>query len=230
LSSILKALKKLEKEHSQTGDHVSLPQKLGTKKNISRTEITSGRFTGLLWTVLTVTILCAVAGVIFYVMQPSETETVSTPAPDKSVQSTAKKPVRSKPSAYVKRPVRRQPPQKKTRPSTASKTPAGPSSESVARPSTKKKPDRQASTKAAVRQPPVRRKASPRTDLPELKTGLTLQAISWSEESQRRIAVINGNILREGGAVEDFTITRIDQNQVVVRKGSEEWKLLFKLK
>ena len=230
MSSILKALKKLEKEQARAGDHVSFPQKLGTKKNISRWEITSGRFAGLLWTVLTVTILCAVAGVIFYVMQPTESETVSTPAPKKSVQSVVKKPARSKPPVNTKRPVRIQSPQKKTRPSTASKTPSGRSAESSARPLTKKKSDRQISTKAAVRQPPVRRKASPRADLPELKTGLTLQAISWSEEPQRRITVINGNIIREGGAVEGFTITRIDQNQVVLRKGTEEWKLLFKLK
>ena len=81
-----------------------------------------------------------------------------------------------------------------------------------------------------VKQPPARPRANPQVDLPELKVGLTLQAISWSEEPQRRIAVINGNIVREGGAVEGFTITRIDQNLVLIRKGSEEWKLVFKLK
>ncbi|MFZ0614504.1 MAG: general secretion pathway protein GspB [Desulfobacterales bacterium] len=67
-------------------------------------------------------------------------------------------------------------------------------------------------------------------DLPVLTTDLKLQAVSWASAPTDRLAVINGSIMREGTTLEGYVIVRIDRDEVVVRKGGEEWKLVFKLK
>ena len=58
-------------------------------------------------------------------------------------------------------------------------------------------------------------------------SGLKLQAIAWSSDSKERIAVINGRILREGSSIEGTLIVRIDKNDVFFQKGGEQWKQKF---
>jgi len=62
------------------------------------------------------------------------------------------------------------------------------------------------------------------------ESGLHLQAIAWSNDPKSRIAVINGRVLREGGSVERVLVTHISKNEVIFKKGGEEWKQLFRLK
>lgn len=57
---------------------------------------------------------------------------------------------------------------------------------------------------------------------------LTLQAIAWAEDPQSRIAVINGQILREGESIDDVIIDGIKEDRVIVRKGMEVMALLFR--
>ena len=59
---------------------------------------------------------------------------------------------------------------------------------------------------------------------------LQLQAIAWSSDPKSRIAVVNGRVLREGGSVEKVLITHIGKNEVIFKKGREEWKQMFRLK
>ena len=59
---------------------------------------------------------------------------------------------------------------------------------------------------------------------------LQLQAIAWSRDSKNRIAVINGRVIREGGSVERVLVTHIGKNEVIFKKGMEEWKQLFRHK
>lgn len=59
---------------------------------------------------------------------------------------------------------------------------------------------------------------------------LQLQAIAWSSDPKSRIAVINGRVLREGGSVERVLVTHIGKNEVIFKKGREEWKQLFRPK
>ncbi|KPK34299.1 MAG: hypothetical protein AMK70_07835 [Nitrospira bacterium SG8_35_1] len=61
---------------------------------------------------------------------------------------------------------------------------------------------------------------------PEMK----LQAITWSRDPQKRIAVINNRILRQGEAVNGYRIATINQDDVVLSDAGEEWKLLFRIK
>jgi hypothetical protein len=73
----------------------------------------------------------------------------------------------------------------------------------------------------------------PSAELPVKQAGetrLELQAIAWSDDTSRRIAVINGRIVREGGTVEGVSIVRINQDDVVFKKEGEAWKQVFRLK
>jgi hypothetical protein len=58
-------------------------------------------------------------------------------------------------------------------------------------------------------------------------SGLQLQAIAWSSDSKESIAVVNGRILREGSIIEGTLIIRIDENDVSFQKGGEQWKQKF---
>jgi hypothetical protein len=56
---------------------------------------------------------------------------------------------------------------------------------------------------------------------------VALQAIAWSKDPGQRMAVVNGLILREGDSVEGVTITKIREDQVIIRKGEQTMKLVF---
>ena len=58
-------------------------------------------------------------------------------------------------------------------------------------------------------------------------SGLQLQAIAWSSDSKESIAVVNGRILREGSSIEGALIVRIDKNDVSFQKGGEQWRQKF---
>ena len=61
---------------------------------------------------------------------------------------------------------------------------------------------------------------------PEMK----LQAITWSKDPQKRIAVINNRIMRQGDVVSGYRIDTINQDDVVLSDAGEKWKLLFRIK
>ncbi|MFC1887155.1 general secretion pathway protein GspB, partial [Thermodesulfobacteriota bacterium] len=58
---------------------------------------------------------------------------------------------------------------------------------------------------------------------------LKLDAVAWSEDPKRRIAVINGHIMREGQSIDGFVIDRIGAEEVVVREGGLLWRLVFRI-
>lgn len=59
---------------------------------------------------------------------------------------------------------------------------------------------------------------------------LKLQAIAWSDDITRRMAVINNHIVREGETVDGFSITSIRSDDVIVNDGTSSWRLEFSLK
>ena len=75
-------------------------------------------------------------------------------------------------------------------------------------------------------------KAQPKTvevEIPNLKDpGMKLQAITWSKAPQKRIAVINNRILREGETVSGYLIKTINQDDILLSLDGEKWKLLFR--
>ena len=64
----------------------------------------------------------------------------------------------------------------------------------------------------------------PRLNDPDMK----LQAVTWSKIPQKRIAVINNRILREGDLVSGYLIKTINPDDVIVILDGEKWKLLFR--
>jgi cytoskeletal protein RodZ len=58
---------------------------------------------------------------------------------------------------------------------------------------------------------------------------LKLQALAWSEDDARRMAVINGQIVREGQSVEGYQVMQIREEDVVVNSGGKSWRLEFGL-
>jgi len=60
-------------------------------------------------------------------------------------------------------------------------------------------------------------------------SSLKLMAIAWADDPKSRIAVINDRIVREGDVIEGMAISRINEDEVILRKGGNNWKLLFRL-
>jgi hypothetical protein len=59
---------------------------------------------------------------------------------------------------------------------------------------------------------------------------LKVMAIAWYPDATRRIAVINGHIVKEGESVDGYTITQIRKDDVIVNDGSRSWRVEFTLK
>jgi hypothetical protein len=65
-------------------------------------------------------------------------------------------------------------------------------------------------------------------NLDRLQDGrLELQAISWADDPNQRLAVINNRIMRQGQLIDEYTIVHIGADEVVVKKGASIWKLIF---
>ena len=60
--------------------------------------------------------------------------------------------------------------------------------------------------------------------------GFKIQAISWGDTPQERLAVINNQILREGDGIEGYRISRINPDDIILRRGKNTYRLEFGLK
>jgi len=58
--------------------------------------------------------------------------------------------------------------------------------------------------------------------------GLKLHAIAWSPEPDKRMAVVNELIVREGASFDEFSVVRIDPNEIVIQKDREQWRLILR--
>ena len=59
---------------------------------------------------------------------------------------------------------------------------------------------------------------------------LKLQALAWSDDAARRMAVINGRIVHEGESVDGYQVITIREEDVIVKEGGKSWRLEFGLK
>jgi len=75
-------------------------------------------------------------------------------------------------------------------------------------------------------EPEIPKKEIPLLEDPQMK----LQAITWSKEPLKRIAVINNKILRQGEAVDGYRIDTINQDDVILKERGRRWKLLFRIR
>jgi len=58
--------------------------------------------------------------------------------------------------------------------------------------------------------------------------GFKVQAISWSEIPEQRLAVINSQVLREGDAIEEYQIQRINPDDIILQRGGKAFRLDFR--
>ncbi|MEN8807068.1 MAG: hypothetical protein ABF291_06310, partial [Desulfobacterales bacterium] len=78
MSSILKALKKLEDENPPKGRSVVWPSGSAPRRAIRRWDISSGWSAVLLWGLLAVVVLISVGGIFLYLLSPSDRNAVPT--------------------------------------------------------------------------------------------------------------------------------------------------------
>ena len=70
-----------------------------------------------------------------------------------------------------------------------------------------------------------------RPKLPRLDYSvLRLQAVTWAVDPQDRFALVDNAILRKGESVKGYVVDSIHEDHVVVRKGSEKWRVEFRLR
>ncbi|MFZ1201403.1 MAG: hypothetical protein WAO07_14645 [Desulfobacterales bacterium] len=241
MSSILKALKKLEDENPPQGRSVIWPSGSGPRVPIRRLDVSSGWLAVLGWGLLAAVVLFAAGGLYLFLSPTPEGDE----RPAEMVARPVVKPIQEPtPADLAVLPPTPPPPARKedTPPIAPPVEKAGPTPKDAPAATQKTLPSPKASVPAAKRvsteprKPPPPRppaaapdRAAP-ADLPVLTTDLKLQAVSWASAPGDRLAVINGSIMREGTTLDGYLIMRIDRDEVVVRKAGEEWKLVFKLK
>jgi len=71
---------------------------------------------------------------------------------------------------------------------------------------------------------PAPKPAPPRLHDPDV----TLQAIAWSPDRERRMAVVNGQMVYEGSNVSGYTVVSIEEDGVVVDRGGQRSLLTYR--
>lgn len=58
--------------------------------------------------------------------------------------------------------------------------------------------------------------------------GLKIQAISWNDVPEQSLAVINNQVMREGGNIEGYQISRINPDDIILKRGGKSYRLSFR--
>ncbi len=227
MSSILKALKKLEDD--TTIKRAGLrPYKIYQKKPVPR-RMKSRLLSHKLHLVVLTGIVVAFGGGLIFKLKPWEkapepvvvTETTPINLPDKNIlvpevtqkQASARK-IAKQPETVMK-PVKT--PSIQTKPKETASIPDLPMKET--------------STGIEAKNPEQKKVAERLISIPvkqTSETGLELQAIAWATDRESRIAVINGNVVREGESIDRAMVVQIGKNVVAFKKDGEEWQQLFR--
>lgn len=220
MSSILKALKKLENETPRSGD--SQPYPVDVKKTVENGVNKKQKYYKL-FIILFSAIIIVSASLFLLTRQTASKDKISPasvlvirkaipPRPKKEKAKIASIPDLKPRKKYTKPPDRTK--NKENLP--GSRIALIPASRKVVK--EKSHRDNRTKTKSARSTIPFKSSGG---------SGLKLQAIAWSSDSKKRIAVINGRIIREGSSIEGALIIRIDKNDVSFQKGGEQWKQKF---
>ncbi len=287
MSSILKALKKIEEESPPPEAFPSLPQPIDSRKVINSKTIKRRRLRRTLTVLILLAVLVAAAGILFSQRRLIIAKILPTAAPTNRSAGTAETPPANKiykakitaapgKSAQMRPAESRQPKNQtkssKTR-SLANKSQAAQSSfptgtaagqreskSSPLRPLSPPGPEEKTQfdakaekplkkTPALMRAQPAEKSVTRQPNLPiepaaavPIKPArppakvaydriadskLKLQALAWSAEDARRMAVINGRIVREGESVDGYQVMQIREEDVVVNDGGKSWRLEF---
>ena len=150
-------------------------------------------------------------------LPPGQAASVAAPAPIPADAPEATAAQRLAPPAQAAKPAARALPKE---------APHAPSAERPSALAQKAAPARETSP---PNRPPAAR--TPEDNLSRLDDSkLKVMAIAWHGDATRRIAVINGHIVKEGESVDGYAITRIRKDDVIVNDGSRSWRVEFALK
>lgn len=208
MSSILKALKKLEREGAPPDSlHARMAKRYVDPKAEQAAERRSRRTSRIqTWSLLAVGLALVVFGLYWWVQghRPANIN----PAP-------------ATPPSQPKRP------DKPPAPSAAAptETPASMAT-TVAPAAADAQPPRATHSDQTMRTPSASATEKPlQPSAPPPKPALSLEGIVWSQDVQQRMAVVNGRMLTEGMQIDGVDIVSIGQDDVTVRQGSRQWKL-----
>jgi hypothetical protein len=59
---------------------------------------------------------------------------------------------------------------------------------------------------------------------------IELQALVWAPDAADRFVVINNRLIKEGGALDNITVVRINQDDVLLSEGTDRWYQEFKIR
>lgn len=256
LSSILKALRRVE-ESGQAGEtlaHPSLPYEASSQRPSWKPR---GWFPGRGWVyLLTLVMVLAGAGAAYFwwgadgtmpptASMPNEVRAQLPPRPPESAAppvsvpartvqpkpappsapplETASSPVQATPPSRSESPVQAPPPTSRVRPR------EGPSS-----PPAEARPSPARSIASSAERSDKGRTPTPRTVEDNLsridESKLKVMAIAWATDPSRRLAVVNGHIVKEGESVEGFSVTQIRKDDIIVNDGGRSWRVELTLK
>lgn len=87
---------------------------------------------------------------------------------------------------------------------------------------------------SAQRSAPAARPASGRSPEDSLsrleESKLKVMAIAWTDDPARRLAVVNGHIVKEGESVEGYNVMQIRKDDIIVNDGGRSWRVELNLK
>ena len=148
------------------------------------------------------------------------------PGPAESVAVPAPIPADAPKATAAQRPA---PPAQTVKPAARSLPKETPNTPSAERPSALAQRAAPARETPAPNRPPAAR--TPEDNLSRLdESKLKVMAIAWHGQATRRIAVINGHIVKEGESVDGYTLTQIRKDDVIVNDGARSWRVEFALK
>ncbi len=244
LSSILKALKRVE-ESGQAEETFNQPPFAYEASALRPSWRQKAWFSGRnrVYVLASVMVL-AIAGAAFYrwtidgaappaAGSASEVRAPLPPRPPDPPPQVASAPARpaparpapppAQPSETVKDPVQAPPPTSRVRPREGSAAPPA---------ETRPSPTRNVAT--PVERPDTGRPSPSRTPEDNLsrldESKLKVMAIAWTAEPSRRLAVVNGHIVKEGESVEGFSVTQIRKDDIIVNDGGRSWRVELNLK
>jgi hypothetical protein len=58
---------------------------------------------------------------------------------------------------------------------------------------------------------------------------LKVMAIAWAHDAARRLAIVNGHIVKEGESVEGFNVIQIRKDDIIVNDGGRSWRVELNL-
>jgi type IV secretory pathway VirB10-like protein len=285
LSSILKALKKIEENSPSPELHPSLPNPLDTNQLLDSNIKNRRRRRRLLYLFLILVLLAGTTALLFNHRQlliakvwsimsseSPEAEEASNPVsvnvykakvPTSSVKPVTKPPAATRqPRKPIKKPVPGSADRKFqtntksangrriSEPLPPQKSPRSRTTQAVADSRIKKTPDLEKASASpglqSARKPVAGKKSKPiapvtspkqpglaktqTTYRPIENDKLKLQALAWSDDAARRMAVINGRIVHEGDSVDGFQILKIREEDVIVNESGKSWSLEFGLR